>query len=124
MIEDSNKQMLPIAASAAQADFRRSTEKMMKIVLLIAMLVCAGCATHTATTPRDADGQFHGTVTSYWPSGQLAEQSEWDHGVPISGKFYNATGALISEIKNGTGWRHCPGHSEYYQDGKYVRGQH
>ena len=96
----------------------------MKIALLIAVLAFAGCATRTATVTRDNNSHFHGTVTSHWPSGQLAEHSEWDHGVPISGVFYNENGVVISEIKRGTGWRHCPGHSEYYQDGKYIRGAH
>ena len=73
---------------------------------------------------RDSDGKFHGHVLSYWPSGQLAERSQWNHGVPVMGKFYYETGVLKSEIKNGTGWRHCPEHSEYYHDGKYVRGAH
>jgi len=73
---------------------------------------------------RDANGQFHGEVLSYWPSGQLAEQSYWNHGVPLNGKFYNETGTLISEMKGGTGWRQCPGHGEFYQDGQYIRGYH
>ncbi|GEM_PF-5225053 len=73
---------------------------------------------------RDANGLFHGEVLGYWPSGQLAEQSYWNHGIPLNGKFYNEAGTLISQITEGTGWRQCPGHGEYYQDGQYIRGHH
>lgn len=96
----------------------------MKTARILVMLALVGCGSPTFEASWDADGNFHGTVRSYWPNGQLAEQSEWNHGAPISGKFYSETGVLNSEIKKGTGWRHCPGHSEYYRDGRYVRGQH
>ena len=59
---------------------------MMKIGLLIVVLAVAGCATHTATAPRDANGKLHGSVVTYWQSGQLAEKSEWNHGTPLQGK--------------------------------------
>jgi antitoxin component YwqK of YwqJK toxin-antitoxin module len=97
---------------------------MMKIGLLIAVFAIAGCVTHTVTTPRDANGKLHGVLKTYWPSGQLAEKSEWNHGMPLQGRFYNEQGMLVSEIRNGTGWRHGPEFSEFYQDGKYIRGAH
>ena len=73
---------------------------------------------------RDSEGRFHGKILSFFASGRLAEESRWEHGKPAAGKFYNEKGVLISEIKRGTGWRHCPGHSEYYDGGDYVRGFH
>ena len=73
---------------------------------------------------RDSVGRFNGKDLGYWPSGQLAEESYWDHGVPVRGRFYSEAGILISEVRHGTGWRQCPEHGEYYLDGKYIRGHH
>lgn len=115
---------------------RRTMKNALLIVALAGIL--AGCDSPSAAPKvevhryengvvsfkgcRDSDGKFHGEILSYWPSGQLAEQSHWDHGTLVSGKFCRETGVLCSEIKNGTGWRHCPGFSEYYWNGRYTHG--
>lgn len=50
-------------------------------------------------------GQRHGTSTRYWGLNQLASQEEYSQGKLENGQYFDNKGTLITEVKQGTGYR-------------------
>jgi antitoxin component YwqK of YwqJK toxin-antitoxin module len=52
-----------------------------------------------------SQGQKNGPSTRYWNPQQLAGQEDYSHGRLETGEYFDEHGNLITEVKNGTGYR-------------------
>lgn len=76
---------------------------------------------------RNASGMLHGRVLAYYVSGKLFEDSYWDQGVVVHGKYYQEDGTVINEIIDGSGhrrllWGGSEAGSEEYRNGYCIGG--
>lgn len=69
-----------------------------------------------------SQGNKHGLATRYWDANQIASQETYSEGKLINGQYFDKKGTLISEVKQGTGYRatfgkECLNELQEYKDG-------
>lgn len=52
-----------------------------------------------------SQGQRDGTSTRYWKCDQIASQEEYCRGKLENAQYFDQSGSLVAEVKNGTGYR-------------------
>ncbi len=65
----------------------------------------------------------HGTSLRYWCPNQIASQEEFCKGRLENGSYYDQKGQLISEIKDGTGFRAAFGKEGIHELQEYAEGK-
>jgi antitoxin component YwqK of YwqJK toxin-antitoxin module len=66
--------------------------------------------------------QKHGTSIRYWDSQHLASQEDYCKGKLENGQYFDIQGNLVSEVKNGTGYRAIFGKDNLQELQEYVDG--
>jgi antitoxin component YwqK of YwqJK toxin-antitoxin module len=67
-------------------------------------------------------GQRHGPSIRYWDCQHLASQEDFYRGKLENGQYFDQNGNLISEVKNGTGYRAVFGKKNVQETQEYVDG--
>lgn len=67
-------------------------------------------------------GQKHGSSLRYWHSEQLASQEEYCRGKLENGEYFDKDGNLVSEIKNGVGFRAIFGKENIQELQEFIDG--
>lgn len=67
-------------------------------------------------------GERHGQSLRYWGCGQLASQEEFYRGKLENGQYFDIEGTLISEVKNGTGFRAIFGKDRIHELQEFIDG--
>jgi antitoxin component YwqK of YwqJK toxin-antitoxin module len=70
-----------------------------------------------------AQGYPHGTAKRFWDPNQIASQEEFCQGKLESGLYFDKNGQLISEIKQGSGFRAIFGKDEINELHEYRQGE-
>lgn len=67
-------------------------------------------------------GSKHGPSYRFWGGNQLASQEEYFQNRLVTGCYFDKSGALISEVQNGTGFRAIFGKDSLYELQEYRQG--